>query len=286
MADDEEPSVDDNGEQETDSGGSGLQKRMGPLPLWGWIVVVVGGLIVYKIIKSRSSSSSSTVTGGTQGNNALPLFGTEGFGTNPAGQIVDNATGDILGSFPGGTNTTGNSGTGTSTSAQWFSNAQQALFNLGYDNAAVDQALQDYAAGNQLPQNEYGIIEAAIRLTGNPPSGIALPSLQSTPTPTPQAPAAPQAPAVLQYLNAQSFPIQVLFGQYGPNDYTQVGVVNNGQYSGNPVNGGAPVYAGLFGGMEQDFNMTTLPNDTKIYVPTSLINQGYSTPYGQAQKAA
>jgi hypothetical protein len=274
MADDEEPTVDDEGEQETgDSGGSGLAKRVGPLPIWGWIVVVIGGIVVWRIIKNRNAASSG-VTGGTQGNNALPLFGTEGFSTNSAGQIVDNATGDILGSFPGGTNSTGSSGTGTLTAAQWFSNAQQTLFNLGYDSAAVDQALQDYAAGNHLPQNEYGIIEAAIRLTGNPPSGIALPVLQK-PKP-PSSGGSGTASNALPYLNSQSFPITVLFGQYGPNDYTKVGTVVNGQYQGNAVSGGAPVYAGLFGGFEQDFNMATLPNGTNLYVPTSLVNQGYA----------
>lgn len=152
--------------------GHGLTARLGPLPMWGWIVVIVGAVIVYKIIKDRNSSASTSGTVGAA-NNAASLFGTEGFSTNSAGQLVDNATGDILGSIGGGTSSS--PGTGTTTAAQWFSNAQQTLFNLGYDSGAVDQALQDYASGNQLTPGEYGIVEAAVRLTGAAPSPIGVP---------------------------------------------------------------------------------------------------------------
>jgi hypothetical protein len=280
MADDEEPTPDPDEQQ--GGGGNFLTNRVGPLPMWGWFVVVIGGFIVLKVIRGRQTGTGSTVAGQ---NNAASLFGTEGFSTNSAGQLVDNATGDILGAVPGGSNTTGNSGTGTISAAQWFANAQQTLFGLGFDSNAVDQALQDYAAGNQLPQNEYGIIEAAIRLTGNPPSGIALPTLQSGGGGSGGS-GGGTAVAALPQINAQSWPIQVLFGQYAPGDYTQVGYVLNGQYYGNQVGGGAPVYAGLFGGFEQDFNMATLPNGTAIYVPTSLVNQGYSKPYQQPTQPA
>lgn len=277
-AEDEEPTPDPNEQQ---SGGSNfLTNRVGPLPMWGWFAVVIGAVVVWKIMHRSSGQATGTGTVGGA-NNAASLFGSSGFSTNSAGQLVDNATGNILGAVPGGTNSTGNSGTGTTSASQWFANAQQTLFGLGFDSSAVDSALQHYAAGYQLSQAEYGIIEAAIRLTGNPPTGISLPELQSGGAGGSGAPAPGGTPALPQ-LNAQSFPLQVLFGQYSPSDYTQVGYVQNGQYYGNGVSGGAPVYAGLFGGFEQDFNMTTLPSGTKIYVPTSLINQGYAQPYSSA----
>ena len=40
---------------------------------------------------------------------------------------------------------------------------------------------------------------------------------------------------------------------------------------GHQVSGGAPVYANLFGGFKQDFDMCTLPIGTGIYIPTSLL---------------
>jgi hypothetical protein len=187
----------------TPNKGSGLAHRIGPLPVWGWIVVAIGAIIIYKIVKDRQAASAaagSTAAGVVNGaNNATGGgFGSEGFGLNSAGDVVDNATGQILGAVSGAGTGSGSTGSGTTTGAQWFGNAQQTLFGLGYDSTATDQALQDYAAGNPLPQNEYGIIEAAIRLIGNPPAGFALPELQPTPAPTPTpvpTPAPPSAPA-------------------------------------------------------------------------------------------
>jgi hypothetical protein len=194
---------DDPNPPEDNSGGNFLTNKMGPLPMWGWIAVVIGTVVLYKIIKGRSSSG----TGGTvaAGNNAASLFGSSGFSTNSAGQLVDNATGDILGQSPLGTGgTSGGTATG-SAAAAWFTSAQQTLFGLGYDSNAVDQALQDYAAGNSLPSNEYGIVEAAIKLVGQPPTGVGLPSEMQPPAPPtpPSAPASPPvAPALPSWLQS------------------------------------------------------------------------------------
>lgn len=172
------------------SSGSGLGHRIGPLPVWAWVAVVVGAVLLYKVLKGNSASSSTTASG-TVGatNGASSLFGSEGFSSNSAGEVIDNATGDILGTFGGSTGSGSTSSTGTFEG--WTTSAQQALFNLGYDNTAVDQALQDYASGQQLPQNEYGIIEAAINLIGNPPSSVALPQLQPPAAPAAPAPSSP-----------------------------------------------------------------------------------------------
>jgi hypothetical protein len=60
-------------------------------------------------------------------------------------------------------------------------------------------------------------------------------------------PAAPTLPPV----NAQSFPQIVPYGSYSPSDYTQIGTVSGGQYSGQQVSGGVPVYTNIFGGFAQ-----------------------------------
>jgi hypothetical protein len=268
------------------SSGSGLAHRIGPLPVWGWLAVAIGAIILYKIIKDRSSASTSTASG-TVGasDNAASTFGSEGFSLNSAGEVVDNATGDILGTVAG-YSPTGSSGTGggtggsTLTAQQWVTNAQEALFNLGYNNATVDQALQDYLAGNQLPQNEYSIIEAAIALTGSPPAGLGTPVLSASGgtgtgsgaggTSTGSSGGTTAGP-LLPEINAQDYPLQYLFGQYSPSQFTQVGQVINGVFQGTNVAGGVPVYANLFGGMEQDFDMKTLPNGTPIYIPSEFV---------------
>src|SRR5579862_2033599 len=43
-------------------GGSGLSKPIGPLPAWGWAVVVVGGIGGYLLIKNIMGGSSSSLT--------------------------------------------------------------------------------------------------------------------------------------------------------------------------------------------------------------------------------
>jgi hypothetical protein len=109
---------------------------------------------------------------------------------------------------------------------------------------------------------------------------MALPQLATTPAPAAAAPAAPaptSAPAALAEINAAAWPQIVKFGQdaNAATDFTAIGTVNNGQYSGYNVKDGAPVYAGVFGGYVQDFDMSTLPNGTVIYAPTTLLQQGY-----------
>ena len=85
--------------------------------------------------------------------------------------------------------------------------------------------------------------------------------------------AAAPATTSLPPVNASSYPSIVPFGTYGPGDYTQIGTVTGGQYSGQQVSGGVPVYANVFGGFAQGFNEATLPSGTGLYIPTQF------TPY-------
>lgn len=250
------------------AGGHGLGKKLGPLPIWAWAAVIVGSYLLYHYLKNRSAAAGTTgLVGGT--------------GTTLG---TDNAGSAGSGNTTGGTTT---SGTDTTTPQGWLAAAQNALQGLGLDNNTINGALNDFVSGQPLPQSEYNIVTEAIKIIGAAPSSLGNPSLaaagvtgSSGATSTPPVVSAP-ANALAQ-LNAQSYPLQVLFGNYSPSDYTQVGFVGpNGTYAGSQVSGGAPVYAGLFGGMEQDFNMSTLPVGTKIYVPTSLVNQGYAAPFIQ-----
>src|ERR1035438_6857411 len=148
--------------------GNVLTKKVGPLPVWGWAAVVIGAYLVYRYIKDKNAASASSSTGTSTGadttaSQANGIFGSEGFGVNSAGQIVDTATGTVVGS-------TGNGAGTTSTSGQdWASSAYQALQGLGYGNAQIDQTLQDYISGQKLSASEYATVEAAINLIGNAP---------------------------------------------------------------------------------------------------------------------
>ena len=179
--------------------GSGLSKKVGPLPIWAWVAVVVGSYILYKYIRSRSGASTATAStaGGTVGasNGASSLLGSQGFSINPSGQIVDNATGDIVGNGSSGS-AGGGSTSSLSTAAQWVANAESALQGLGYDQSAVANALQLYSSGQPLDPTSYGIIESAINQVGSAPAPFGSPTQTpaggSAGTPTTPSSTAPQ----------------------------------------------------------------------------------------------
>lgn len=260
--------------------GHGLSKRIWILPIWAWVVVLIGAYLLFRYLHNRASSSSTT--GGTIGgaNNALGTFGTEGFSVNGQGQIVDNATGQVVGTSGSGSSTTSS----TSTTGGWISAAQQALFNLGYNPNSVDVALQDYTAGNQLSPTEYGIVESAIRLIGQPPSGLGLPSemtggststsggttaAAATPSITPSSPA-PSAPPNLSAALINSLESNgetVVDTVYQPVTGTWLYLTNKG---GVYTQGGSGFFGSVF-----DLPTNTFAGRTAATI-TPLANGGYT----------
>lgn len=200
--------------------GNVLTHKLGPLPVWAWGAVVIGAIILYKYLHDRNTASSGTPGSVTGQNNANSIFGTEGFSVNGQGQIVDNATGAIVGTSGSSSGSNGS----TSSVGSWLANMQQNLFSLGFNSAAVDQALQDYSAGIPLPQSEYNIIESGIKLAGNPPSGMALPTLQKAaaaspgPAPTP-APAAAPAPTNAAVAGPPGLPSSIINAMTANGEY-------------------------------------------------------------------
>lgn len=247
--------------------GKGLKKKVGPLSVGGWLASVGGALGLFILIKryQAAKASAGAAAGGGMGSGILT-----------GGGIIPPGT---AGTLPGG-------GTGApfSSYSAWLQAAiAQMTSSSGIDSGQALDAITTWLGGGCVTQAGYQAITSVIGTTniGLPPGwGTAIPALSvcGTPTttggpppPTPTPTPTPAAPPALPQLNAQLFPLKVLFGQYGANDYTKIGTVTNGHYSGYNAVNGAPVYAGLFGGFVQDFNMATLPNGTDLYVPTSLL---------------
>ena len=263
---------------EGEGGGAakGLKKKAGPLTVGGWLLSVGGALGLYILIRRYQADRAAA--------NAAAGGGT-GAGVLTGGGIIPAGVGQV------------GSGTGApfSSYSSWLQAAiAQMTSSGGIDSGQALDAITTWLGGGCVSSAGYQAISGIIGSTniGLPPGwGTSIPALSVCPAPTsggggsnpppapPPAPSAPPVPPaqapVLPSINAQLFPLKVLFGQYGPNDYTKVGTVNNGTYSGAGVIGGAPVYAGLFGGFVQDFNMATLPSGTDLYVPTTLVKQGY-----------
>lgn len=248
--------------------GKGLSKRVGPLPVWGWAVAGGAGFLLYRFLRARSVANAGAAATGTTGGTTIP----------PGSIPTTSSVGQAAGTFASVT--------------AWEQALLSFLTGNGMSPGEAFSAVTSFLNGNCVSQAAYnGISQALVSSSVGLPPGFSTnvptlsvcPSPVQTPTPsnpTPQQPTKVQS-RVLPYLNAQLFPQTVLFGQYGANDYTKVGTVVNGQYQGAGVQGGAPVYAGVYGGFVQDFNMATLPNGTDIYVPTGLLDyvQGRTPSY-------
>lgn len=242
--------------------GKGISKKLGPLPYWGWGAVGVGTYLVYRYLRARSAANAGIAASGTTGGTLIP---------NDIGLPAATAIG--AGTF--------------SSQAGWEQAALTFLTGNGQSPGDALNGINQWLQGNCVSEAAYNAISQALVSTsvGLPPGYTTLPTLsvcpapQQTPTPSNPSPA-PAAPSLaLPLLNAQSFAKQVLFGQYAPGDYTQVGQYVNGVYTGANVGGGAPVYLNAFGGFVQDFNPQTANGG--VYVPTSLLEyvQGH-TPAG------
>ena len=182
--------------------GNALTHKVGPLPVWGWAAVIIGAYLLYRFLHKSSSTATTATTDGTinGSNNANGLVGTEGASVNGAGQIVDTATGTVLGTVSGGDNST------VTTPGDWVTAAMQSVESLGFDPAAVEQAFQAYTSGQPLTTGQYGIIESAFNTTGAAPAPLGLPQMvvpsapvAVAPTPAPVAalPSSPPNPATL-----------------------------------------------------------------------------------------
>lgn len=242
-----------------------LTKKLGPQPRWAWAVEGFASLYLvawYRRRKAAASTGLSTVT-------ATPLTGGDTIPTDVGGSLTTGPTYSSL--------------------ASWVAAAIGQITGPGYNASQAYNDLTAWMNGSCVSAAGYTAIGNFIDTNGLPPGySTSLPTLSvcqsastgTTTTTTTSTPVTPTLPSI----NAQTYPLKVLFGQYNPGDYTKIGTVTNGVYSGYQVSGGAPVYAGAYGGFAQDFNMSTLPNGTDIYVPTSLL--AYVTGYPSSSQQA
>jgi hypothetical protein len=251
-------------------GANALTKKAGPLPRWGWVAVGGGAYLVYRFLKARSAAASNTAASGTTGGTLIP---------NDIG-LPSTSTAAGQGSF--------------SSVASWTQAALDFGSSNGLDPGTAFNQIQAYLNGNCVSQAGYNFLSSAFANTsiGLPPAAFStaqLPTLsvcpapQQTPTTSNPSPSSSGGTATatitntLAQIDATAWPSIVKFGQdaNAGTDFTQIGVVNNGVYSGKAAKAGAPVWAGVLGGYAQGTNFSTLPNGTIIYGASTLNNQGY-----------
>lgn len=130
------------------------------------------------------------------------------------------------------------------------------LVYIWYRNKQAAQAAAS-SGGDALGQTAYA------------PPGFYPGSPNITTTVSPSTPAGSGGPPSGTDPNA--WPNIIQFGQYTPSEMVQIGTMKSGgQYTGQQVTSGTPVYANVYGGFVKSFNPATLPNGTGIWIPASF----------------
>lgn len=100
-----------------------LTRKVGPLPLWGWAGVAVGGYAIFKVIGSRGSSGGSTVsTAQDLSTGTTPDLGAGGGASNGGDNTAsgDVTLSDIQNELDALSKQIGNSNPGTVKFPPWF----------------------------------------------------------------------------------------------------------------------------------------------------------------------
>lgn len=149
---------------ESGGGGAGrvFSRQVGPLPAWGWALVLgVAGAIV--VVRRRKSASTPAATGTTT------------YAQQAQIPTIGNAAG------AGGTPIVTGRPSPT-TNDQWRSLAVTTLLAKGYSPLGVDTAMGKYLQGVSLDSTERALIDIALAEIGTPPNPP--PPAQSAPTTT------------------------------------------------------------------------------------------------------
>lgn len=142
-----------------------LGKKIGPLPLGLWLVVVAAGLFLgYRMNKGMSSGS-----------------GTE----TPGSQLTESGVGGGGGQFIYDPPQTGSPDTEPETNASWGRKAQNWLIAQNHDPTVADNAVRKYLSGLPLTTVERALISLVLVQFGTPPESLPVVDQPDTPqTPT------------------------------------------------------------------------------------------------------
>lgn len=143
-----------------------ITRPVGPLPLWGWLVVALIGLYLWK--KHQANAASGTSGGLTS------ILGS-GASTTTA-PVGSTAT-------PGPDSDTGGT---DSTNDTWGSDAIGYLEGQGYTQSQAQAAIGTYLAGGTLDPTMATLVDSASQGVGQPPQLI-LPTNSVPQLPTPSA---------------------------------------------------------------------------------------------------
>lgn len=144
-------------EQVAEHAGSAVSKKLGPLPVWAYALIIAGVAWGFYYWRSHSVSGGNAVV-----NSAVPPVDAAS---------VAGASGVLPSTYSGIVQTT--PGTPSlSTNAQWAKYAADQLNALGYAPDAVANALSGYVNGTSLDAQGQSLINIALQKFGTPPQGV------------------------------------------------------------------------------------------------------------------
>jgi hypothetical protein len=170
-----------------------FSKKVGPLPTWGWAVIVVAAYLAYRhyaVSKANAAAAAATA-------DATAI-------TDPTALVDGNSLGGSgSGGYAPGSVTDMNTGlSGTPTNQSWGLSAIQQLIAGGANGADATTAIVDYLSGTPLTTAQQTIVGTALGSYGPPPipvpvigvSPVAPLTGETTPT-GPVQPVQPDPPA-------------------------------------------------------------------------------------------
>lgn len=205
------------------AGGSFITAKVGPFPVWVYMVVIVVGVYIYTQKKKTVATAPATAANGAAGGYGSAANGQPG----AAGTGVSGPQTELEYALAA------NAGQAT-TNPQWEANAESVLVGQGYPYVQIQSALNNYLAGGVLSSIQQEIVNAAILAVGQPPSAPAATAASTTSTASPTtatpataAPVNPQSqlsgegytyistPQEGSNLSAEGVPVEVAIGGAG-----------------------------------------------------------------------
>lgn len=147
--------------------------KIGPLPVWGWAIIVVGGVWVFHLVRlNRDSATGSIINTGPDAFTTEPNV--------PPAAPVDNSPTDTVPTI--GNNIVTNN-------QQWRYLVAKGLAASGYGGIEIQQALNAYFEGKfyTLPERLRDMLDKALAVYGEPPEPPTLGNVPTVPIPKPTA---------------------------------------------------------------------------------------------------
>jgi nucleoid-associated protein YgaU len=208
-----------------------LTRKLGPLPAWGWLLLVVGGAWAWYLWKKRTNGTTAVATVATPNTTS-----TSGVAAFDSGDATNNQDANAVPSV---------SQPDSETNAQWAIRAGNGIAAMGtYSAIDVSNALSVLLAGGTLTPTQAIIVNLAETTYGLPPEGViatttaAPPAtpIVTSPTPVTVAPTAPApAPAQRIYVVVSGDNLTRIAERfYGNSNWQQIYAANVGVIGGNP----------------------------------------------------